>query len=152
MAGNQVYYPSDYVAVAGAIDPQLVDNAAVTSDWVALADFSQVMFVVNVGAIDITVDVKIQSADDSSGTNNTDITSLEVTQIAADEDNGQVILSVDQSEVNTGDTHVAVVVTVGDGSTGGYVSAVCLGFNSEFQPASNKDVASVAEIITLKSL
>lgn len=152
MAGNQVYYPSDYVAVAGAIDPQLLDDGSLTSDWVALADFTQVMFVVNLGATDITTDVKIQSADDSSGTNNTDIALLVVTQLADDDDNKQVILSVDQSEVNTGDTHVAVVVTAGDGTLGSNVSAVCLGFNSEFQPASNKDVASVAEIVTLKSL
>jgi len=146
---NAISRPNESVAVAGAIDPQLVDDAAVTSDWVSLQAFAQVMFVVNVGATDITVDIKVQSADDSSGTNNTDIASLAATQIADDEDNGQIILSVDQSEVNAGDTHVAVVVTVGDGSTGAYVSAVCLGFNSEYLPASNYDVASVAEIVTL---
>ena len=123
MAGNQVYYPSDYVAVAGAIDPQLVDAAAVTSDWVSLKDFASVMFVVSVGATDIEVDAKIQSATDSSGTGADDITNLAITQIADDEDDGQVILSVDQSEVAAaGDTHVAVVVTVGDGSTGAGVA------------------------------
>ncbi len=153
MAGNSIFYPSDYVAVAGAIDPQLLDNASLTSDWVALADFSQVMFIVNLGATDITTDVKIQSATDSSGTSNSDVTLLAVTQLTDADDNKQVILSIDQSEVVTaGDTHVAVVITAGDGSLGSNVSAVCLGFNSEFQPASNKDVASVAEIITLKSL
>jgi hypothetical protein len=59
-------------------------------------------------------------------------------------------LSVDQSEVNTGDTHVAVVVTAGDGAAGNYVSAVGIGFNAEYLPASDYDVASVKEIKTLK--
>jgi hypothetical protein len=147
---NGISYPSDYVAVAAAIDPQLSDNAALTSDWVSLKDFASVMFIVNFGAMDITGDVKIQSADDSSGTNATDITGLAVTQLTDTDDNKQVILSVDQSEVNSGDTHVAVVVTSGDGAAGNYVSAVGIGFNSQFQPASDKDVASVKEIKTLK--
>lgn len=149
--GNQISYPSDHVAVVGAIDPQLLDNAALTSDWCALKDFTSIMFIVNLGATDITTDVKVQSADDSSGTNNTDITDLEITQLADDDDNKQVILCVDQSEVNTGDTHVAVVVTAGDGTLGSNVSAVAIGFNAEYLPASRKDVASVAEIITLKT-
>ena len=147
---NAVYYPSDGVALAGAIDPQLLNNAALTSDWVSLKYFAQVMFVVNFGAMDIVGDVKIQSADDNSGTNATDISGLSVTQLTATDDNKQVILSVDQSEVNSGDTHVAVVVTAGDGAAGDYVSAVCLGFNSEYQPAYDYDVASVLEIKTLK--
>jgi hypothetical protein len=146
---NPIYYPSDGVAVAAAIDPQLVDNAAVTSDWVSLKNFAQIMFVVNLGATDITVDAKIQSADDSSGTNNTDITGLAVTQLTDTDDNKQVILCVDESEVNSGDTHVAVVVTVGNGTTGAYVSAVGIGFNAEYQPAFDYDVASVAQIKTL---
>ena len=146
-------YPSDYVAVAGAIDPQLLDDGSLTSDWVSLKDFASVMFVVNLGATDITTDVKIQSATDSSGTSNSDVTDLEVTQLADDDANQQVILCIDQSEVVTaGDTHVDVVITAGDGSLGSNVSAVCLGFNAQFQPASAKDAASVAEIVTLKSL
>lgn len=146
---NQIYRPNESVAVAGAIDPQLLDNAALTSDWVSLKDFAQVMFIVNLGATDITTDVKVQSADDGSGTNNTDVSGLAVTQLTDTDDNKQVILSIDQSEVNAGDTHVAVVVTAGDGTLGSNVSAVCLGFNSEYLPASDYDVASVAEIVTL---
>lgn len=139
-----IYYPE--YAVVAAIDPQLVDNAAVTSDWASMADFDFVDFVVNVGATDITVDAKVQSADDSSGTNNTDVTGLSVTQLSATDDNKQVVLRIHRTQLNTGDTHVAVVVTVGDGTTGAYVSAVGLGFQSNYQPATNYDVASVAQI------
>jgi hypothetical protein len=149
MSGNQVYYPSDAVAVVAAIDPQLVDNAAKTSDWVALKDHGSVMFVLNVGATDITVDAKIQSADDGSGTNAADITGLALTQITATDDNKQFVITVDQSEVNSGDTHVALVVTVGDGTTGAYISAVGLGFNSNYAPPTDYDLASVGEIKTL---
>jgi hypothetical protein len=39
---NQVFYPSDGVAVAAAIDPQILDAASLTSDWVSLKDFPSV--------------------------------------------------------------------------------------------------------------
>lgn len=140
--------PSDYVPVVGTVDPQLVDNAAVTSDWVDIGDFAWVLFVVNIGATDITVDAKVQSADDSSGTNAADITGLSATQLTASDDNKQVVFAVHQSQVNTDDTHVACVVTVGDGTTGAYVSVVALGFGSNYQPASFVDLSTVAEIVT----
>lgn len=149
---NNVFLPHEAVAVAAAIDPQLVDNAAVTSDWVSLANFHQVMFVLNIGATDITVDAKLQSADDSSGTNAADLTGLAVTQIAATDDNTQYVLVVRADQVNpinAGDTHVALVVTVGDGTAGAYVSAVGLGFNAAHLPANELDVASVDEIVNI---
>lgn len=139
-----MYFPE--VAVVAAIDPQLVDDAAVTSDWASMADFDFIDFIVNIGATDITVDAKIQSADDSSGTNNTDISGLAVTQLTASDDNKQVVLRVRSDQVNSGDTHVAVVVTVGNGTTGAYVSAVGVGHRPTYAPASDYDVASVAEI------
>lgn len=138
---------SEELAVAGAIDPQLVDNAAVTSDWVAMKNGDRVMFVVSVGATDITVDAKVQQATDASGTGAADMTGKAITQIAADEDNGQVIIEVKAEELTSTNTHVAVVVTVGDGTTGAYVSAIALQGRMRYKDAANYDVASVAEIV-----
>lgn len=139
-------YPDAYAAVVAAIDPQTVDNAAVTSDWADMRNFDYVMFVVNVGATDITVDAKVQSADDASGTNAADISGLAVTQLGATDDNKQVVLIVSHDELNGDDDFAAVVVTVGDGTTGAIVSAVGIGFGSDYEPASNYDVASLAQI------
>lgn len=146
---NPIYYPSNYVALAGALDSQLANNTALTSDWISMSDFHQVLFAVSVGATDTTVDVKVQSADDGSGTNAADITGLSVTQLSATDDNKQVLIEVKADQVNTGDTHVAVVITIGNGATGANVSAVGLGFNGMYLPASAYDVASVAEIKNL---
>ena len=108
-----------------------------------------ISLIVSVGATDITVDAKVQSADDTSGTNNTDIASLSVTQLTASDDNKQVILLVTSDDLNTDDVAAAVVVTVGDGTTGAYVSAIGIGFNARTLPATDNDVASVAEIVSL---
>lgn len=134
-------------ALAGAIDPQILDDGSLTSDWVSIKDFKQLAFVVNVGATDTTVDVKLQSADDSSGTNAADISGKAVTQLSATDDNKQVVLRLRADQVNSADTHVAVVVTAGNGTVGAYVSAACLGFHSGYSPANEYDVASVAQIV-----
>ena len=137
----------DNLAVVAAIDPALVDDAAVTSDWVDMGKHDQVMFILNVGATDITVNAKLQSADDTSGTNNTDISGKAIAQIAADEDNSQWVITVRQDELNAGDVAVALVVTVGDGTAGAYVSAVGVAL-SNAGPASDYDVASVDERVS----
>ena len=137
----------DNLAVVAAIDPALVDDAAVTSDWVDMGKHDQVMFILNVGATDITVNAKLQSADDTSGTNNTDISGKAIAQIAADEDNSQWVITVRQDELNAGDVAVALVVTVGDGTAGAYISAVGVAL-SNAGPASDYDLASVDERVS----
>jgi hypothetical protein len=145
---NPIYNPSDAVPVVATVDPQLGDNAAYTSDWVDMGKFAQVMFILLVGATDITIDAKIQSADDSSGTNAADLpTAVALTQIPGTDDNKQFILSVREDQLNTGDTHVALVVTVGNGAVGAQISAVGLGFGSNYLPASEHDLSSVAQIV-----
>lgn len=138
---------SEMLPVAGAIDPQLVDDAAVTSDWVAMKNGDRVLFIVSVGATDTTVDAKVQEATDGSGTGAADITGKAVTQLTATDDNKQVVLEVKADELSSTNTHVAVVVTAGNGLTGAYVSAVAIQGSMRYKPASNFDVASVAEIV-----
>jgi hypothetical protein len=145
---NRINNPSDEVAVVATIDPQLGDNAAYTSDWVDMGKFAQAMFILSVGATDITIDAKIQSADDSSGTNAADLpTAIALTQIAATDDNKQYILTVREDQLNAGDTHAALVVTVGNGSVGAQISAVGLGFGSNYLPAADWDLSTVAQIV-----
>lgn len=147
---NPIYYASDSIPVVAAIDPDLVDDASATSDWVDMGVHHQVMFILNVGVTDIAVNAKIQSADDGSGTNAADITDLELTEIPASTgDDKQYIISVKADQLNAGDTHAALVVTVGDGTAGAYISAVGLGIGSNYLPAADVDLASVAEIVTL---
>lgn len=141
-------YAPEY-AVAATVDSQLLDAGSVTSDWVDMGTFDHVDFVINVGATDTTFDAKVQSADDSSGTNNTDISGLAITQLTATDDNEQVILRVRSDQLNTGDTHVAVVVTAGDGTTGVQVAGFGLGFYSNYGPATEYDLASVSQIVSL---
>ncbi len=145
---NPIFYPSDYIPLVSTIDPQAVDNNVYTSDWVDMGKFHTVMFILLVGAEDIAINAKIQSADDGSGTNAADLpTAVAITALGGSDDNKQAILCVRADQLNPGDTHIALVVTVGDG-TSNLIAAVGLGFGSNYLPASEYDLSSVAQIIT----
>lgn len=140
------YFP-DY-AVAGSSTVAAVDNTTHLTTWVSMADFDFVDFIINTtdANADTTVDAKVQSADDSSGTNAADITGLAITQFTAAATAKQAVLRVRSDQLNTGDTHVGCTVTAGDGTTGSVTSIVALGFWSNYSPASEYDAATVVEI------
>lgn len=152
---NNIRRISDDLPVMNAeINAAAVDNTTQASGYISLATVSKVMFVVVVkdtnAADDTTIDVKVQSADDSSGTNVTDISGLAATQITADNAADQiVVIEVDQTEVNSADTHVRCLVTAGNGTAGANIAIIALGGNLNYLPASEYDSAEVAEIKTL---
>lgn len=140
------YVMSDEIGIAGAIDPQLGDNTALTTDWIDFGVWQRVMFVFLLGATDITVDVKLQSADDTSGTNAADISGKAITQLGATDDNKQAILNLSKDELNDGDVAAAAVVTIGDGTTGANVAVAAIGI-PHYGPPEHIDLATVAEIV-----
>jgi hypothetical protein len=135
------------IALAATIDPQIVDNATVTSDYIAVKNGFCVIFTLLLGAIDITVDAVIKEATDNSGTSAQNITGKAITQIAATGDNTQKIIEVRADELSAGFTHVALAVTVGDGAVGAYVAAAGELAALRYKPATIFDLASVTEII-----
>jgi len=140
----------EQVGVMATVDPQLVDNAAATSDWVLMKYIDRVAFVVSVGATDTTVDVKLQQASDASGTGAADISGYSVTQLTADDDNKQVIIEIDAATVLAAVStkpYVAVVVTAGNGTTGAQISAVGLGYWFDYSFPADNDLASVVQIV-----
>lgn len=137
----------EQLAVVATIDPQLVDDASVTSDWVDMSKARELLFVVQAGETDTTINAKLQAATDNTGTSAADITGKAITQLtAATGDNDQALIHIRADEVPAGKSHVALVVTVGDGTTGGYVSAIGLASRLRYSDPGN-DLASVVEIV-----
>jgi hypothetical protein len=139
------YYLSENFSIASTVDPQLLNNNSVTSDWVDMSLYRKVSFILNVGATDITVDAKLQEATDSSGTSAQDITGFAITQLTATDDNEQVVIEIDATELSENYTHVALVVTIGNGSTGAQISAIGLGYEARYVEVDH--LASVAEVV-----
>ena len=139
---------SETLAVVATVDPQVVNNTSASSDYVDMENFRRVIFVIAVGATDTTVDAKIQEAQDASGTGAQDLSGKAITQLSATDDNKQAIIEVAAEELSDNYTHVKCVVTAGSGSTGAYVAVIGLAGVARYEPASDLDLASVAEIVT----
>lgn len=153
MSANNL--PSEVIAVVAKVDPDANAVGAVTSDWADAGKFEAMLAVVSVGAIAATqtLDAKLQQATDASGTGAKDISGKAITQLGGSDDDKQAVINVRASELDmdNGYRYVALVMTGADSaSPDGTIDydGVLLGFYPRFGPASDNDLASVAEIVT----
>lgn len=144
--------PSDVAAIAAVIDPDVTAASTVTSDWVSMADFEKIMAIVLAGTLgsSATLDAKLEQATDSSGTGAKDISGKAITQLTqagTDDSDKQAIINcrADELDVDNDFTHVRLSITVATATSD--AGGMILGFNPRFGPASDNDLASVAEIV-----
>lgn len=154
--------PSEQAAVVGTIDPDVYAHGAQNSDWVDMADFEMVMAVLLIGTFpdtDTTMDFKLQQATSSGGAGAKDITGKAITQIAS----GSPVVSDKQAIINVRGAELDIandfrfVRAVATGADSGSPAdspantidygAVLLGMGPKHGPASDFDLASVAEIV-----
>ena len=146
--------PSEGIAVLATIDPDAYAAGAQNSDWVDLGLFDQVKAVIMAGTFGAatTLDAKLTQATTSGGAGEKDITGKAITQlVAASDSDKQAVINCRAEELDvTNDFRwVRLVQTGGAGSPANNVdhSALLLGFGARYEPASDSDLASVAEIV-----
>lgn len=145
--------PSDRAAVVGVIDPDATVASTVTTGWISMLDYSNIMAIVMAGTLGAaaTVDAKIEQATDASGTGVKDVTGALITQLTqagGDSDKQAVInLNAEDLDVDGGFTHARLSVTVAVATSD--VGAVVLGLDKRYLKASAGDLASVDEIVSL---
>jgi hypothetical protein len=139
---------TEQIALVGRVSPQLIDNNTGDTAWVDISKFRRVAFLLLLGATDITVDFKLRSATDSSGTSAADISGYAITQFSATDDNKEAWIEIDENKMAAlGRRYVSARVTVGDGTLGGNVAVAALAGVARYEPASDNDLATVAQII-----
>ena len=139
---------SEKVAVVATIDPDAATVGTLNTDWIAIEDFQQVLFVIMAGIIvgTGTLDFKVQEADTSTGANAATLASgtLNITQLDTGDNDSQVLVNVDAEMLSNTFTHVRGVLVMG--TAGADVAVLGLGLLPRDGPANKKDLASVAEI------
>jgi hypothetical protein len=139
---------SERVAIVAAIDPQIVDGATVYSDYVDMSKFDRILAVVQVGDTEAVVDAEIQTAQDAADTGVADLDGKAITQLtAAGGDNKQAAIELRAAEMPSGHQFARLKVTVASTSTGAFIAGLVIGGDAREKPASDNDVASVAEIV-----
>lgn len=141
---------SEAAAIVATVDPDALAVGAISSDYVNMANFDQVLALVMAGVLGAaaTLDAKLEQAQDSSGTGVKDITGKAITQLVKATDDGkQAIINcrAQELDINNGFSFVRLTMTVGAAISDG--GGAILGMGPRYGPASDNDLASVAEII-----
>lgn len=141
--------PADVAAVVATVDPDANAAGAHTSDEVDMSKFDNLMWIVQAGELGSSAGLafKLQESDSSGGTF-TDITGKAITQLtdAATDSDKQAIVTVRSDELADGNRFVRGIMTITTATSDSAV--ICLGFFPRHGPASDSDLASVAEIVT----
>ena len=140
---------SEALAVVGAIDPQVLSSTTKTTDVIDASKFDSVLFIVSVGAVTSsgTIDFTVYEGT-ASGTVTTSVTSI--TALDWTDDNKQALVEIDTASLSGPNYRYIKGVLVADSATGAgtYGGVIALGGKPRFHPASDDDLASVAEIVT----
>lgn len=145
--------PSEAAAIVGVIDPDAYANSTYYTDYIPMKNFRRFMAVVMAGDLgsSATVDAKLIAYTDDAGGGAADISGAAITQLtqAGTDSNKQAIInfSTDALAGATAFTHFRLQVVVGTAASD--VSALVLGFDPVFAPASLSDLASVDEIVSV---
>jgi len=143
--------PSDRLAIVAAINPVSQAAGAVSTSWISMQNWRSVMAIVQAGVLgaSATLDAKLEQATSAAGAGAKDIAGKLVTQLtqAGADSNKQAIVNLRQVELDfaNGYSHVRLTLTVGTQAS--LVSAVLLGLDARYNPASDSDAASVDEIV-----
>lgn len=132
--------PSSRAVVAAVLNPISQGAGTVTTGWVSMATYDAILAILQVGVLGAsgTVDAKIEQATSSGGAGAKDLSpARSITQLtkAGTDDNKQVSVNVrsDELDVANGFAYVRLSVTVGTAAS--LISAVVLGFDARYQPA-----------------
>lgn len=145
--------PSEMAAVLGTIDPDAYAVSTVTSDWCDVGEFQQILAIVMAGELgaSATLDAKLEQATDSSGTGAKDVTSSSIAQLtqAGSDSDKQALIQIRADDLDRANdfTHVRLSMSIGTATSD--AGGVVLGFNPRHGPASDNDLASVDEIVTV---
>lgn len=150
---NPNLFPSEKAIVGGVIDPVVQSAGTVTTAWIDMGLFEQVLAVLQTGTMvaNSVVNAKLRQATDASGTGVKDIAGKAITPLTAadsdDDKQAKINCRSDELDVNNGFAFVqlSIAVTVADSA----IAAVLYAFEARYQPGtdSGDELASVDETV-----
>ena len=134
-------------AVVATIDPDAYVSGLFSTDWVDMDDFYEVMFIAMLGTIVTTasLDLTIQEARTSGGSGAQNLSGKTLTALTSGSNDSQALINVQASDLAQGYSFVRgqMLLSV----AGGDAAVVAVGSRPRHHPASDYDLASVAEIV-----
>lgn len=142
--------PSEAAAVVATIDPDVYVASTELSDAVDMSKFESIQAIVMAGTLgaSATLDGKLVQATTAGGTYK-DITGKAITQLVkATDDDKQAVINCRAEELDLANNYRWVKLSMTVGTATSDAGAIIMGHNPHYGPASDSDLASVAEIIS----
>ncbi|MCA9906244.1 MAG: hypothetical protein KC547_20455 [Anaerolineae bacterium] len=150
---NTDTFLSERLAVIATIDPDVTAAGTVITDEIDMSKYRRVMFIVMAGTLgsSATLDFSVKGgASSNAGSHSTAITGKSITQLTqagTDESDRQAIVEVSATEVRAQSLrYIEGSLVVATASSDAAV--IVLGEPAHALPATEIDLASVAEIVT----
>lgn len=124
--------------------PQLKDNGAAAVTYADCEGWNHATLLIAAGAIDTTLDAKLQECDTSGGSY-ADISGAAITQVAADGDDTLMAIEIDLT-AGVRKRFLQPVITAGDGAVGCHLAAFIILTRGSASPA-NAAAAGLAELV-----
>ena len=135
---------SEQLAVVATIDPDAYASTTLTTDVFDMSTHHEAMFVIQVGENAGTVDFEVQESTATGAGTNTTTAVAAITQLAAADDDVQVIVTVRGEDMADGYRYLRGILTA---SAATDAAVVALADRARYAPASAGDLASVDEIV-----
>ena len=143
------YKPSENIAYVGGIDPDANATGAISTDYVDMEFFENLLAVVQVGIIAAsgTVDFKLRQATSATGAGVKDISSKAITQMATGDNDEQALVNLRADELDLANNFRYAVGVMTTTTAAGDSAVAMLGYKHKHGVASDHDIASVGEIV-----
>lgn len=144
--------PSEVAAVVGVIDPDAYTANTYTTDYIPMKLFRRYMAILQVGTLGTgaVVNAKLIAYTDGSGGGAFDVPGAAITPLTqAGTDSDKVaVINFDPSKLAGTPEYTHFRLSVTNTVEAMDASAVVLGFDARYKPASDNDIAAVDEIVT----
>ncbi|MBL4767655.1 MAG: hypothetical protein JKY94_08065 [Rhodobacteraceae bacterium] len=145
--------PSALMAIVGTIDPDAAAVGSYSTGWISMSDFQGIQAIILAGALGTaaTIDAKLEQATDDAGTGVKDVDGAVITQLTkvGADDNKQSIIEIWGEDLDISNSFSHARLTIDVGTANSDFAAIVIGLHPRQGPASEYDLASVAEIVTL---
>jgi len=137
--------------VAALINPVLKDNGAVTTAAVDCAGYDTALAIIQLGAVDIQLTaLKLTESDnnssysDVSGADFNGSTTIDGSAASLPDANASNTIRLIQIDLRKRKRYLKLSATVGDGTTGAYISGALVLGNAEQSPSSSTECGAAA--------
>lgn len=146
--------PSSRAALVGNLAP-LSHTSARTTEYVDMAKFKSILALIEVGVMTDggTCNAKLVQATDAAGTGSKDISGKAITALTTtmsptvDANNREAEINCHEQELDIANSFRYVALTITTATQASVTAGQILGFDPVYGPASDNDLASVAQIV-----